>query len=526
MVLVPLIRKILKNEIKYDDGKVATIDSNKSKSIDRLVEDSIINGGQVLIFVNTRRSTMSLAYKLASIVEKNLDKNDKKNLEKYLKSTQKELSEITSVDEKLKLCMQNGAAFHHAGLSSSQRRAVEQGFKNRLIKCIVATPTLAAGVNIPAQRVIIRDLWRYDINFGMHPIPIFEYKQQAGRAGRPRYDTQGEAITIAKNKNQREQIFNNYVLADTEPIFSKLGSQAALRTHLLSAIATNFVDSLDGIYKFVDSTFYAYQSDIYALKDDIDEALEFLLDNGFIERINNDRFMSTLFGKRTSSLYIDPLSALILRTALEKSCDRESSSLSFIHAVCSTPDVRSLYLRSSDTWVEEKFERYRGDFLVDTPLESSDEYEWFLSDLKTASLIEDWIDEVTEDRIVSKYNVGPGDIHNVVETAEWLLHAAREFARMYNFDCVSEIGDLVLRTRNGCKKELLNLISLRGIGRVRARALYNEGFKTVNDLRGVPLKRLAGVRSIGEGVAKNIKRQIGESDKGEDKELSSFVGKK
>jgi Predicted ATPase (AAA+ superfamily) len=157
---------------------------------------------------------------------------------------------------------------------------------------------------------------------------------------------------------------------------------------------------------------------------------------------------------------------------------------------------------------------------------SGDEYEWFLSDLKTASLIEDWIDEVPEDRIVSKYNVGPGDIHNVVETAEWLLHAAREFARMYNFDCVSEIGDLVLRTRNGCKKELLNLISLRGIGRVRARALYNEGFKTVNDLRGVPLQRLAGVKSIGEGVAKSIKRQIGESDKGEDKELSSFVGKK
>jgi helicase len=515
-----------KNEIKYDDGKIITIDGTKSKSIDRLVEDSILNGGQVLIFVNTRRSTMSLAYKLASMVEKNLDKNDKKNLEKYLKSMQRELSEITSVDEKLSLCMQKGAAFHHAGLSSSQRRAVEKGFKNRLIKCIVATPTLAAGVNIPAQRVIIRDLWRYDLNFGMHPIPIFEYKQQAGRAGRPRYDTQGEAITIAKNEEQRDKIFDNYVLADTEPIFSKLGSQAALRTHLLSAIATSFVDSLDGIYKFVDSTFYAYQSDVYALKDDIDEALDFLLDSGFIERINNDRFMSTLFGKRTSSLYIDPLSALILRKALEKSCSREASSLSFIHAVCSTPDVRSLYLRSSDNWVEEKFERYRGDFLVDAPVSSSDEYEWFLSDLKTASLIEDWIDEVTEDRIVSKYNVGPGDIHNVVETAEWLLHAAREFARMYNFDCVSEIGDLVLRTRNGCKKELLNLISLRGIGRVRARSLYNEGFKTVNDLRGIPLRRLAGVRSIGEGVAKSIKRQIGESDKGEDKELSSFVSKR
>ena len=93
---------------------------------------------------------------------------------------------------------------------------------------------------------------------------------------------------------------------------------------------------------------------------------------------------------------------------------------------------------------------------------------------------------------------------------------------MYNFDCVSEVNDLVLRVHNGCKKELLNLISLKGIGRVRARALYKEGFKTVNDLRGVPVKRLAMIKAIGEGVAAGIKNQIGESVKGGEKDLSEF----
>ena len=133
--------------------------------------------------------------------------------------------------------------------------------------------------------------------------------------------------------------------------------------------------------------------------------------------------------------------------------------------------------------------------------------------------------EIHEDGIVTKYNVGPGDIHNLVETVQWLLHAAREFSRMYNFDCVSEISDLGIRVRYGCKKELLNLVSLKGIGRIRARTLFNAGFKTINDLRGVPLKRLAQIKTIGESVAKSIKRQIGESDKGEDKELSEFVKK-
>jgi helicase len=191
-----------RNEIKFDDGKITNIKSPYKKPIEQLVNDSVSNGGQALVFVNTRKSTVSVANRLAEVIEKSLSKEDKKDLESLLKSTKRQLSELTSVDQKLFYCLEKGVAFHNAGLSSVQRRAVESSFKNRIIKCIVATPTLAAGVNIPAQRVIIRDLWRYDMNFGMNQIPILEYKQQAGRAGRPRYDKFGEAVAIAKNEEQ------------------------------------------------------------------------------------------------------------------------------------------------------------------------------------------------------------------------------------------------------------------------------------------------------------------------------------
>lgn len=520
---VPLREGVYYNHtIKFDNGEIQRISSSEKKSTELLVDDSISSGGQVLVFVNTRRSTVSLAKKLSSVVGKKLSEKEKQELLDLLKKFKKELAEFTSIDEQLFNCIQHGVAFHNAGLSSTQRRIVEQGFKNHIIKCIVATPTLAAGVNIPAQRVIIRDLWRYDLNFGMQPIPVLEYKQQAGRAGRPRYDSFGEAITIAKNNTQKEEIFNRYILGDTEPIFSKLGTQSALRMHLLGAISTGFVNNNEEIYRFIDSTFYAYQSDTFALRDEIDQAIDFLISNGFIEEINNNRYMATLFGNRTSSLYIDPLSALQLKKALEESNRRETSTLSFLHAVCSTPDVRSLYLRAGDTWVEEEFEKKRGEFLLEPPAISSEDYEWFLSDLKTASLVEDWIDEVSENRLITKYEIGPGDIYNIVEAVRWLLYATREFARMYNFSCVPEINDLMLRVQYGCKKELLNLVQLKGIGRIRARSLYNEGFRTINDLRGVPLKRLAQVKNIGEGIAKSIKKQIGENDKGEDKELSEF----
>jgi helicase len=497
------------NTIKYNDGSKKTIAGDSKKALELLVQESLQDGGQTLIFVNNRKSTVSLANRLSSVVAELLTDAERKQLKKLAGSMKQEQAEIIGIEQSLMTSVESGVAFHHAGLESSQRRLVEQGFKDRQIKCIVATPTLAAGVNIPARRVIIRDLWRYDENFGMAPIPILEYKQQAGRAGRPRYDSVGEAITIAKDSNQRDQIFYNYILADTEPIYSKLGSQSALRMHLLAAVATQFVHNALEMYRFIESTFYAYQTDEYTIKKEVDTAVEFLLENQLIEQID-DQYMSTLFGSRTSSLYIDPLSAIQLKMALERSNEKGITSVSLLHAVCSTPDLRSLYLRGSDSWVEEKADCVKPSLLLDVPSETSDEYEWFLSDLKTAFLLEDWINETPYDALVQKYNIWPGDVHTIVEMAEWLLHAAREYARMYNFSSVSDVGDILIRVQNGCKEELLNLVSLKGIGRVRARALYREGFKTINDLRTVPLERLAKIKGIGTAVAKNIKQQIGE----------------
>jgi helicase len=497
------------NTIKYNDGSTKKIEGDTKKALELLVQESLKDGGQTLVFVNNRKSTVSLANRLSSVVTELLTETEKKQLKKLVSSMKQEQAETASIEQSLVTSIENGVAFHHAGLESNQRRLVEQGFKDHQIKCIVATPTLAAGVNIPARRVIIRDLWRYDENFGMAPIPILEYKQQAGRAGRPRYDTVGDAITIAKDSNQRDQIFYNYILADTEPIYSKLGSQSALRMHLLAAISTQFVHNPEEMYTFIQSTFYAYQTDEFTIKKEVDTAVEFLLKNQLIDEMQTS-YISTLFGSRTSSLYIDPLSAIQLKTALERSNDKEVTPISFLHAICSTPDLRSLYLRGSDSWVEEKADCIKHSLLLDVPNTSSDEYEWFLSDLKTAFLLEDWIEEKPYDALVLKYNIWPGDVHTIVDMAEWLLHATREFARMYNFSCVSDVNDLLIRVQNGCKEELLNLVTLKGIGRVRARALYHEGFKTVNDLRTVPVERLAKIKGIGTAVAKNLKQQIGE----------------
>ena len=282
--------------VEFTDGtkKILLVDTKKGM-IPALVVDSLNEGGQVLVFVNTRRSTVALAKKLANEVKKLLSEEEKKQLKKISDEILHSEAEPTIIGETLAKCVENGAAFHNAGLSSFQRRIVEKKFRDHIIKCIVATPTLAAGVNIPARRVIIRDLWRYDPLFGMKPIPILEYKQQAGRAGRPRYDTEGEAITIAKDKEQRRRIISNYILAEPEPIYSKLGVEPTLRFHILSSIACGFTPDMESLMDFFSSTFYAYQSDIELLSDSIDRTIKFLSENDFIE-IYDGRLKATLFG--------------------------------------------------------------------------------------------------------------------------------------------------------------------------------------------------------------------------------------
>ena len=97
------------------------------------------------------------------------------------------------------------------------------------MKALCATPTLAAGVNLPAKRVIIRDLSRWESSFQSNqPLPVLEVQQMLGRAGRPGFDVDGEGIIIAKNKEQIDYFTENYFEGETEPVNSRLGSEPAL----------------------------------------------------------------------------------------------------------------------------------------------------------------------------------------------------------------------------------------------------------------------------------------------------------
>jgi helicase len=496
--------------IQYLDNTKKTI-QKVTDEVTTLVCDTVKDSAQVLVFVNTRRSTEALAKRLKRPIKKLVKPEDVRKLQEIADHFVGNYPETTTLVKEIADLISSGVAFHHAGLSDEQRKLVETNFKSGLIKCIIATPTLAAGINLPARRVVVRDVFRYDAELGMTtPIPILEIKQMMGRAGRPKYDTEGEAILVAKNSDVAMELRDNYLLQDSEPIYSKLSIERALRTHILAAIASDFVRNNSDLERYIGNSFYAFQSESYEISSKLEKVLTFLEDQELIKTDESaGAFHATEFGKRASDLYIDPETAVLMRRALENEQPEEVPEIAYLHTISSTPDMLTFYLRRSDySWVEAMVNENNDKFLLQWH-ETNSSYEDFLSQVKTAAMLEDWIEERSEEFITNKYNIGPGDIRNKVETGRWLLYSMHELAKLFNPAHQKAIINLNVRVRYGVSAELLELVSLKGIGRVRARTLFKHGYKNKKLLKPVSVEQLARIPSIGPVLAKSIKDQVG-----------------
>ena len=245
---VPLIEAVYSNhtimtsqDSEYSEGNLdEKRESRHTKPAIGLGLDTIENGDQCLIFTMTRKSSVATATEAGMDVVKTLVENQKKELQKISKKIlPKDNEDETKLIKKLADTVKNGTAFHHAGLDQRCRTIIETEFRNGNIKLLTATPTLAAGVNLPARRVVIPSVMRYTQN-GLDKISVLEYKQMCGRAGRPQYDDEGESIIIAKGSPY--DFIEHYVDGEPEPLESQiLEEDSSLRIHLLSFIKTSSV---------------------------------------------------------------------------------------------------------------------------------------------------------------------------------------------------------------------------------------------------------------------------------------------
>ncbi|WP_256295936.1 ATP-dependent DNA helicase [Haloarchaeobius salinus] len=538
-----------------DDTKREVPVRNGEKQTAGLVRDTLSEGGSSLVFVNSRRNAEASARRLGDVVEPFLDSETKEALAELAEEI-RDVSDAETSDD-LADTVAKGAAFHHAGLAREHRSLVEDAFRERKLKVVSATPTLAAGVNTPSRRVVVRDWRRYD-GTGMQPLSVLEVHQMMGRAGRPGRDPYGEAVLLANSHEDIEELEERYIDAEPEDVRSKLAVEPAMRTHVLATIASGFARTRKGLLSFLERTLYASQStEEGRLERVADSVVDYLVQNGFVER-DGDELAATNVGYTVSMLYLDPMSAATIIDGLESIAgttepttefeaeettagfqtfsraddgEKEESTvdepdtgdgvekptpLGLYQLLSRTPDMYELYLKSGDReeYTEVFYEREE-ELLGPAPTEyEEDRFEDWLSALKTARMLEDWADEVDEDRITERYDVGPGDLRGKVETAEWLLGATERIAGELDLPGPVTVGvrEAKKRVQDGVREELLELVSVREVGRKRARRLYDAGIEDREDLRtvekSVVLAALGDRPKTAETIMGNAGREV------------------
>ncbi|MBW2971031.1 hypothetical protein KY320_02620 [Candidatus Woesearchaeota archaeon] len=482
-----------------------------------LALDTISKNKQAIVFVNTKRGAEKCAEDIAQKIKKK-----EPILEEISEKLEHALSSPTKQCKRLAKLAKKGVAFHHAGLVQKQRALIEDEFRAGNIKIICSTPTLAAGVDLPAFRTIIRDLKRYG-HRGLQDIPVLEYHQQAGRAGRPKFDKFGEAITLATTKGQKEFIIDKYITGYPEDIFSKLAVEPVLRTYLLSLIATEFVKSEEQIMRFFSKTFWAFQfQDMEQLSFIIRKMLQLLEEWEFIissraeftsaDKINKTGYRATPVGIRVAQLYLDPLTAHHFMECLKRATSITPNQFSFLQMISQTLELRPLLRVRVKEWdeMQQLLIDEEGRLLSEEPSLYEPEYETFLSSVKTASMFLEWIDEKDEEFLLERYSIRPGELRAKIEVADWLLYSSSELARIMKLQhLLSDISKLRVRLKYGVREELLPLLKLRNIGRIRARKLYRNKIKDIGNVKTADIVTL--VQILGKKIAIDIKEQVGQS---------------
>lgn len=490
------------------EGEVQLTKSDEGAAIDVAI-DSIKQGGQSLIFAGTRRRAVSLATKASELTRRFLTDAEREQCKEAARLI-RESGEETGLSKLLAEIVERGSAFHHAGLSYEHRRVVEDHYRTRAIKLLSSTPTLAAGVNLPARRVVIADLSRYDVETGMNSmISVLDYRQMAGRAGRPQYDDHGETILVPPSTYDAMEILDHFIKTPPEPIESRLGGERGMRVHLLAAIAGSYGASRKDIDSLFSKTLLAAQIGPDRVGRYIDSALGYLLS----EQLVTDKrglFQATGFGKRVSTLYIDPVTGVLFKKSLGFIGGAEDTSIALLHLISRSPDFEPKFPLREKNYDQayEFLEKNRPSVISRLDTKTYLELDELLQDMRTVMVIDAWIQELREDAILDRLGVEPGDLHRAVDSADWLLYCLGELSRLFErFELIKEAEHLRKRVQSGIKSELVPLTRLDGVGRVRARSLYSAGFTTLKSVKEATIEQLAAVEKIGPGIAKKIKEQ-------------------
>ena len=202
----------------------------------------------VIVFVPSRRQTRLTARDLINFC--GMEDNPRRFVHMSEDDLVVNLSRVK--DEALREALSFGIGLHHAGLVESDRQLAEELFASNKIQILIATSTLAWGVNLPAHLVVVKGTQFYDAKIGGYKdMDLTDVLQMLGRAGRPQFDTHGIARILTQSS--KKAFYKNF-LHTGFPVESSL--HKVLDNHIGAEISAETIVSKQDALDYLTWTFF------------------------------------------------------------------------------------------------------------------------------------------------------------------------------------------------------------------------------------------------------------------------------
>ncbi|NXW23667.1 HELQ Helicase, partial [Circaetus pectoralis] len=457
-----------------------------------------------LIFCPTKKNCENVA----SMLCKYLKKEFRAHREKEKQDLIKNLENIGngSVCPILKQTIPFGIAYHHSGLTNDERKSIEEAYSTGVLCLLACTATLAAGVNLPARRVILRA--PYVANDFLKKN---QYKQMIGRAGRAGIDSAGESILIVQEKDKH--LVQDLVNSPLENCYSSLLLELTkgMQSLLLSLVGLKIAVTHEEVSNFMCNTLLGIQQQLLSkeksLAEIIKDGLENLIEKGLLkgricEKDHNSKCTLTItpLGKATYKGSIDLAYCNLLYRELKKGLEGLILESNLHLLYLATPyDMTSncspdwmIYLKQFNqlsaaeqkvvdiVGVPESFiTKKASGQAIRKNVDSAVVNRLYLSFVLYTLLKETNIWSVSE-----KFNMSRGYVQNLLNSAasfaSCVLHFSEELEEFWVYKAL--LTELTKKLTYCVKTELIPLMEVAGVLEARAKQLYNAGYKTLAHL--------------------------------------------
>jgi POLQ-like helicase len=486
---VPLDQYIVcQGTVSDQHGQVRQLNATTEMDcITTLVSEST---GSVLVFCSSRSQTIETAKRIADALGTSAHERRAQRLQ-----LQAEMKSMDGYEKTLAQLVVGGIAYHHGGLLAEERRLIELAFQSRVINVICCTSTLAAGVNLPARRVIIRSPF-----IGRELLPKSMYLQMCGRAGRAGLDDRGEAFLVTAAKDKLRSL--HLIERPTESVSSGFPREPldTFARYALEVVSSGSCNSIPALAKFFANTFHGARA---SEADTIEWAVASIgvLQQSAAIRVSGEEFTASGFGTASVRACFSLDDARFIRHELQ---DVQKFGLILdddLHVCYFLTPVQDLVepnwavyetllraLPESKQRVaarlainERLIAQFAAGLLNPRPSSDQEKREHFtVRRFFSAMMLAELLVETPMHVVESRYQVNRGNVQALMKSAAIFSSSICSFCQSLEwFGLEAVLAAYVKRLGYGVKPDVVPLMEINGVTASRARALWNAGYKNV-----------------------------------------------